>query len=139
MKASHKKPILYIGNLDEAMSDSFLLSAFIPFGEIKGIDIPIETATNTHKGYAFIEYEEQEDADHAIENMNDSELCGRVIKVMYARPSKFKEGANRPIWSDQEKTAYEYKTDTITKAEEKHYVFVLNSLNKSLLHINSIQ
>ena len=78
---SQKRPVLYIGNLDESMTESYLYSVFIPFGEIKTLDIPIEPATNTHKGHAFIEYEEQEDADHAIENMNDAEVCGKIIKV----------------------------------------------------------
>ena len=34
------------------------------------------------------------------DNMNDSELFGRTIRVNTARPIRIKEGWGRPIWSD---------------------------------------
>ena len=75
-----KRPVLYIGNLHESITEDYLYSVFIPFGEIKNMEIPIDPATNAHKGYAFVEYEEQEDADHAIFNLNDSELTGIQLR-----------------------------------------------------------
>ena len=36
-----------------------------------------------------------QDAAHAIDNMNDSELFGRTIRVNLAKPMKVKEGASR--------------------------------------------
>lgn len=33
--------------------------------------------------------------------MNEAELCGRVIKVSFAKQQKFKEGSNKPIWMDE--------------------------------------
>jgi len=38
-----------------------------------------------HRGYGFLEYEEEEDAAHALENMDGSELMGRTISVRVAR------------------------------------------------------
>ena len=34
---------------------------------------------------AIIEYEDAEDSEHAIFNMQDSEFFGKVIKVRYAK------------------------------------------------------
>lgn len=50
-----------------------------------------------HKGFAFVQYEEKEDAAAAIDNMNNAELFGRVIKVNLSKPDMMK-GGHRPIW-----------------------------------------
>jgi len=49
-----------------------------------------------------VEFEEYDDCLHAIDNMNDSELCGRVLRVSFAKPQKFKEGSQKPIWTEEE-------------------------------------
>jgi peptidyl-prolyl isomerase E (cyclophilin E) len=46
-----------------------------------------------HRGYGFVEYVEPEDAIEAIENMNDSELFGRTLKVNVAKPTAVKSRA----------------------------------------------
>ena len=37
--------IIYVGGLDDCVDDKILFSAFIPFGEIKSIDIPVDFTT----------------------------------------------------------------------------------------------
>ena len=97
-----EKLVIYVGGLDESVNEKILYAAFIPFGEIKTIEIPLDHNTEMHKGFGFIEYEEYEDCLHAMENMNDAELCGRVLRVNFARPQRFKEGYHRPIWMEEE-------------------------------------
>ena len=56
------------------------------------------------KGFGFVEFEEYEDCLHAIENMNDSELCGKVINVSFAKKKKLRENrlnSNKPIWTEE--------------------------------------
>nr|CAG8557910.1 14654_t:CDS:2 [Entrophospora candida] len=61
------------------------------------IQIPPDPAShNQHRGFGFVEFEEAGDAQAAIDNMNLSELYGKVIKVNLARPMKIREG----IWSE---------------------------------------
>jgi RNA recognition motif-containing protein len=43
---------------------------------------------NAHKGYALVEFEDPEDINDAIDNMDQSELFGKVIKVRKATPPK---------------------------------------------------
>ena len=43
------------------------------------------------KGYGFVEYEEYEDCLHAIDNMDESELCGKVIHVSFANAKKLRD------------------------------------------------
>jgi peptidyl-prolyl isomerase E (cyclophilin E) len=109
MANANEKSVIYIGGLDDTITENILISAFIPFGEIKNVDIPLDHTTGIvniilerHKGFAFIEYEDIEDCVHAIENMNDSELCSRVIRVNFAKPQRFREGYYKPIWMEED-------------------------------------
>jgi peptidyl-prolyl isomerase E (cyclophilin E) len=129
------KPVVYVGGLAEQVEESVLHSAFIPFGEIKSIEIPLDHSTrklncefslfglDISKGFGFVEFEEAEDCEHAIDNMNDSELMGKVIKVNYAKPIKLKEGSNKPLWA-QDKYLYQASTDSKAEAQEKHFVYI---------------
>lgn len=75
-------------------------SAFIPFGDITDITIPLDYSSQKHRGFAFIEFQLLEDAAAAMDNMNESELFGRTIRVNIARPKMLKEGSSRPVWSE---------------------------------------
>ncbi|NXL47372.1 PPIE isomerase, partial [Podilymbus podiceps] len=90
------------GGLAEEVDEKVLHAAFIPFGDITDIQIPLDYETEKHRGFAFIEFELAEDAAAAIDNMNESELFGRTIRVNLAKPMRIKEGSSRPVWSDDD-------------------------------------
>ncbi|XP_017201922.1 peptidyl-prolyl cis-trans isomerase E isoform X1 [Oryctolagus cuniculus] len=123
------KRVLYVGGLAEEVDDKVLHAAFIPFGDITDIQIPLDYETEKHRGFAFVEFElaeiaappaptsarkcslldphvaqtrRVEDAAAAIDNMNESELFGRTIRVNLAKPMRIKEGSSRPVWSDDD-------------------------------------
>jgi peptidyl-prolyl isomerase E (cyclophilin E) len=48
------------------------------------------------KGYAFVEYEEEDDAANAIDNMNDAEIYGKVVSV--SKLQKQRQGLDRAVW-----------------------------------------
>lgn len=99
MSANNKRTI-YVGGLAEEVDDKVLNAAFIPFGDIVDIQTPLDYESEKHRGFAFIEFENAEDAAAAIDNMNDSELFGRTIRVNLAKPQRIKEGSTRPVWSE---------------------------------------
>jgi len=100
---SEAKTTIYVGNLDEQVTKEVLHAAFLPFGEIVDIQLPSDPSSHAqHRGFAFIEFEEEEDTLAAIDNMHLSELFGRVIKVNLSKPSKLRENMNKPIWEDDE-------------------------------------
>ncbi|XP_035229728.1 peptidyl-prolyl cis-trans isomerase E-like isoform X2 [Stegodyphus dumicola] len=99
MSASSKRTV-YVGGLAEEVNKDIIHAAFIPFGEIIDIQIPLDYETQKHRGFAFVEFEAAEEAAAAIDNMNDSELFGRTIRVNLAKPMKIKEGSTRAVWSD---------------------------------------
>ncbi|XP_046397117.1 peptidyl-prolyl cis-trans isomerase [Ischnura elegans] len=98
--STNPKRTIYVGGLAEEVDEKVLHAAFIPFGDIVDIQIPLDYETEHHRGFAFVEFESAEDAAAAIDNMNDSELFGRTIRVNLAKPQKIKEGSSKPVWSD---------------------------------------
>jgi len=95
------KKLLYVGGLAEEVDEKMLHAAFIPFGDIIDITIPLDFETEAHRGFAFVEFEDVADAAAARDNMDEAELFGRTLKVNIARPIKMKDGHySRPVWAD---------------------------------------
>ncbi|XP_044527403.1 peptidyl-prolyl cis-trans isomerase E isoform X3 [Gracilinanus agilis] len=65
------KRVLYVGGLAEEVDEKVLHAAFIPFGDITDIQIPLDYETEKHRGFAFVEFELAEDAAAAIDNMGE--------------------------------------------------------------------
>lgn len=51
------------------MDEKVLHAAFIPFGDVVDVQIPLDYETEKHRGFAFVEFELAEDAAAAIDNM----------------------------------------------------------------------
>lgn len=88
---TNPKTTLYVGGLEESVNESHLHAAFIPFGDIKDVNIPLDHANGKHRGFGFVEYEEKDDAQAAMDNMNNAELYGRVLRVNFAQPQRISE------------------------------------------------
>lgn len=100
---SNEKRTIYVGGLADEVNEKLLNDAFIPFGDIVEIQIPVDFETQKHRGFAFIEFETGEDAGAAIDNMNDSELCGRTVRVNLAKPQSMRSlNSNKPVWQDDD-------------------------------------
>ncbi len=75
----------------------------MPFGEIKSIDLPFKTPSSPPPTFALIEFEDPDDCDHAIFNMNNSMLNGRTIQVHFARQAQIAiVRGQKPIWQTDE-------------------------------------
>lgn len=46
------------------------------------------SSTEPHRGFGYVEFEDPEDVKDAIDNMDQAELFGKVIKVNQAKPPK---------------------------------------------------
>lgn len=92
--------LVFVGNIPDEADYNVIHSAFIPFGDIKEIRIPVDPVSNERRGYALVEFDEEEDAEHSIFNMHNGELGGRILRVERAKPQKDREVMNRPVWAD---------------------------------------
>lgn len=95
-----RKTMLYVGGLAENVEDSNVHEAFICFGDIVNLVTPKDPVTERHRGFCFVEFEDPDDAQHAMDNMNDIEFFGRVLKVNVAKPHALKHQA---VWVEADK------------------------------------
>ena len=86
---------LYIGNLPYGVTEDDIRVKFSEFGELASIDLVTDRFTGESKGFGFIKYESNSDADKAIKSMNGAQFGGRALKVNQAKPRE-KQGRNRP-------------------------------------------
>ena len=89
-----------MGNLPEQVTPQDLFAYFSTFGEIKTIEIPKDHLTVKVRGFAFVEFDEREDASSAIDNYDKSEFMERTIRVRRARPIDKKPDYHRAVWAN---------------------------------------
>lgn len=77
---------LYVGNLAYSVSNSDLEELFSTMGHVQSVAVIMDKFSGQSKGFGFVEMTNAEDASKAIQQLNDTELKGRSIKVNEARP-----------------------------------------------------
>ncbi|KAF9516639.1 hypothetical protein BS47DRAFT_1291969, partial [Hydnum rufescens UP504] len=78
-----------IGNLSWTTTDASLRAAFANFGQVVDHIVMRDkhvSDTGRSRGFGFVTYGSQAEADAAIAAMNDQEFEGRHIKVNLASP-----------------------------------------------------
>lgn len=103
-EAARWKATVFVGGLSSVVTTTHLLDAFIPFGEIVEVQLPkpdSRKSTDAHRGFAYVEYEDPEDAKEAIDNMDQSEFFGKILKVSQAKAPKSADeglGSRKAVW-----------------------------------------
>ena len=96
-----KQNMLYVGGIDDEVTEDLLFAAFIPFGPLKSVQIPKDFKINKSRGFGFVEFESDEDCAAALENMEGAELFGKVLRCNIAK-AMGKGPAGKAIWSADE-------------------------------------
>jgi cold-inducible RNA-binding protein len=80
---------IFVGNLDFKTTRDELQTLFSQVGEIRDIFLPNDRDTGRPRGFAFVEYANEEDAAKAIQKFDRYEMNGRTLRVNAAesRPS----------------------------------------------------
>ncbi|XP_050946087.1 uncharacterized protein LOC103498657 isoform X3 [Cucumis melo] len=66
MSGRSKGCTIYVGNLDERVSDRVLYDILIQAGRVVDLHIPRDKESGKPKGFAFAEYESEEIANYAV-------------------------------------------------------------------------
>lgn len=72
---------IFVGNLDFKVSTQDLNDMFSKFGNIEDAIVISERDSGRSKGFGFITFSEDSDADKAISEMNGTEPNGRKLTV----------------------------------------------------------
>ena len=85
---------IYVGNMPYAMTAEELQSLFETFGTVTRANIAMDRETNRPRGFGFVEMNDNEQANAAIEALNGSEQSGRKLVVNEARPREDRPARN---------------------------------------------
>jgi RNA recognition motif-containing protein len=90
IREQDKEATVYIGNLDERVTDSLVWELMLQAGRIVNVHLPKDRVTQAHQGYGFVEFISEEDAEYAARVMNQVRLYGKPIRVNKASADKQK-------------------------------------------------
>ena len=77
---------LYVGNLPYSTTSDDLRTMFAAAGEVASATVIIDKMSGRSKGFGFVEFANDSDADKAIEMFNGKDMDGRPLTVNEARP-----------------------------------------------------
>jgi len=79
---------IFVTKLSFDTQESGLRDAFEAFGAVDSVKIITDKFTQRSKGYGFVEMPNDDEANNAINSLNDQELDGRTIIVKVAEERK---------------------------------------------------
>jgi RNA recognition motif-containing protein len=82
---------LYVGNLSFNTTDQMLQETFSPYGEVTSATVIMDRDTNRSKGFGFVEFAQDADAQSAKGAMDGKELDGRSLRVDEAKEPRERE------------------------------------------------
>ena len=77
---------LYVGNLPYETGETDLQDLFARAGTVETVKVMRDMATGRARGFAFVEMSTDEEAQKAIQELNEYQLGGRGLTVNEARP-----------------------------------------------------
>jgi len=89
-----EKNKLFIGSLPWSITNDTLKEMFAAYGEITEAIVINDRETGRSKGFGFITFAKEEDAQKALE-MHGKEIEGRTIVVNVAKPREERTGSYR--------------------------------------------
>ena len=86
---------IYVGNIPHSTTEQELRELFENIGPVVSVKLITDKFTGTPKGFGFVQMENKEDAQKAIEELNGSELDGRQLTVNQAKEREQRSGGGR--------------------------------------------
>ncbi len=83
---------LYVGGLPYSVTDGRLEEIFAEHGSVQSARVISDKFTGQSRGFGFVEMASAEEAQKAMEALNDTQLDGRTLVVNEARPQENRMG-----------------------------------------------
>jgi RNA recognition motif-containing protein len=77
---------IYVGNLSFDAEVEDLQQLFAEYGSVRKCTLPLDRETGRKRGFAFVEMAEATEETKAIDDLQDVEWMGRMIRVNKAEP-----------------------------------------------------
>ena len=85
---------IYVGNLHYGLTEDDLKEVFAEYGDVTSVKIITDKFSGRSKGFGFIDMPNDLDGQKAIDELNDTDLKGRNMKVNQAREKTENKGGN---------------------------------------------
>ncbi len=85
---------LFVAKLSSSTTGDDLQEIFSAYGEVASAKVIIDRETQNSKGFGFVEMPNDEEAEKAIAELNESELDGNQIVVKQANPQGSRPARN---------------------------------------------
>ncbi len=79
---------IYVGNLDFKVNENDLEGLFGEFGSVTSAKIIMDKYSGRSKGFGFVEMENTEEGEKAINELNGTTFKSREMVVNEARPKR---------------------------------------------------
>ncbi|MFM7469807.1 MAG: RNA recognition motif domain-containing protein [Vampirovibrionales bacterium] len=89
-----KNPKLFVRNISHSVTEQDLQVLFEQAGTVVSIKIPQDRMTGQSKGFGFIEMFSADEAEEALNRLNNYELQGRALIVAYQDPNREQQRGN---------------------------------------------
>jgi RNA recognition motif-containing protein len=86
---------LYVGNLSYSTTEASLTEFFEQVGEVVAVNLITDRMSGKSRGFGFVEMEDEEGAQSAIDELNGRELDGRALKIAEAKPQRARDDRRR--------------------------------------------
>ncbi|RIB08126.1 hypothetical protein C2G38_2022237 [Gigaspora rosea] len=87
---------LFVGGLSWGTDDYTLRNRFEEYGNVEDAVVICDRDTGRSRGFGFVTFSSNEEAECAIQNMNEQEFDGRTVKVDRAS-ERSSSSSSRPI------------------------------------------
>lgn len=77
---------LYVGNLSKQITDAQLNELATPYGKPVSANVATERNSGESKGFGFIEFATDAEANAAITGLDGRDVNGQALKVNQAKP-----------------------------------------------------
>ena len=89
---------LYVGGLAYSVTDDQLRELFATHGTIESANVVTDRETRESRGFGFVEFSTQAEADNAISALNGTEHFGRELKVNISKPRGDRSAPRSERW-----------------------------------------
>lgn len=78
---------LYIGNLDDRVTEAILYELFVQVSKVKAVRLPKDKVSKQHQGFAFVQFHSQTSAKYAMDAMRGVLMFEKPLKISEASSS----------------------------------------------------
>ena len=86
--------VIYVGNLDGEVKTDPLRTLFSQHGFVENAEAVKKKSTGKCRGFGFVIMKSSEEAQAAIDSLNETELLGNTITVAEAKPPRQRGGSD---------------------------------------------